>query len=49
MMAVSDRILVLYDGRITRTFARNEFNQAAIYQAMQGVEERPSDGPGAVR
>lgn len=48
LMAVSDRILVLYDGRITRTFARKEFSQAAIYQAMQGVTDRPSDRPGAV-
>ena len=48
LMAISDRILVLYDGRITKTFARKDFSQAAIYQAMQGVIDRPSPGPGAV-
>ena len=35
-MLICDRILVLYQGRITEEFARKEFSEEDIYRAMQG-------------
>ncbi|MBW1712158.1 MAG: sugar ABC transporter ATP-binding protein [Deltaproteobacteria bacterium] len=37
LILVSDRILVLFEGRIVRVFLKEEFNQGQIYLAMQGV------------
>ena len=36
LMLICDRILVLYQGRITEEFARKEFSEEDIYRAMQG-------------
>ena len=36
LMAICDRILILYEGRITDSFQRSEFSEEAIYRAMQG-------------
>lgn len=36
LMKICDRILVLYEGRITECFARDEFSEEDIYRAMQG-------------
>lgn len=36
LMKICDRILVLYEGRITEEFARDEFSEEDIYRAMQG-------------
>jgi ABC-type sugar transport system ATPase subunit len=37
ILEVSDRILVLHEGRVTREFARNEFDELAVYRAIQGI------------
>ena len=36
LMKICDRILILYEGRITEEFARSEFSEEDIYRAMQG-------------
>lgn len=36
LMKICDRILVLYEGRITEEFARRDFSEETIYRAMQG-------------
>lgn len=41
LMKICDRILILYDGRITGEFSREEFSEEAIYRAMQGEQVRP--------
>ena len=35
-MKICDRILILYQGRITEEFTRKEFSEEDIYRAMQG-------------
>jgi len=39
LLTISDRILVLFDGRITAEFKRKEFDELEIYRAMQGLEK----------
>ena len=36
LMKICDRILILYQGRITEEFTRKEFSEEDIYRAMQG-------------
>ena len=36
LMKICDRILILYEGRITEEFTRSEFSEEEIYRAMQG-------------
>ena len=36
LIKICDRILILYEGRITESFERSEFSEEKIYRAMQG-------------
>ncbi len=36
LMAICDRIIVLYNGRVLGEFGSNEFNEERIYKAIQG-------------
>ncbi|MDO5133049.1 MAG: sugar ABC transporter ATP-binding protein [Eubacteriales bacterium] len=42
LMKICDRILILYEGRITEEFSREEYSEEAIFRAMQG--ERIHEG-----
>lgn len=42
LISVCDRLLVLYQGKMVREFLREEFQERAIYLAMQGVDLPPS-------
>lgn len=42
LMKICDRILILYDGKITEEFSREEFSEEAIYRAMQGERMHPA-------
>ncbi len=37
LMDVCDRILVIYQGRIVKTFNRTDFDESEIYSALQGI------------
>ena len=43
LLSVCDRILVLFEGRITCEFKREEFNELEIYQAVQGLNTREAE------
>ncbi|MEW5722498.1 MAG: sugar ABC transporter ATP-binding protein [Thermodesulfobacteriota bacterium] len=51
LLAVCDRILVLFEGRVAGEFGPAEFNQARIYAAMQGLDNcrAPEENPGRNR
>ena len=40
LMSICDRILVLYEGEILSEFSREEFDEVALYLAMQGVRAK---------
>lgn len=42
LLAVCDRIVVLYQGRIVREYLKERFNESNIYMAMQGVTVPPT-------
>src|SRR5690606_26237796 len=44
LLAVSDRIYVLCDGRLTGEFARDEFDQAAIMEAATRFADKLNNG-----
>ena len=47
LMKICDRILILYQGRITEEFTRKEFSEEDIYRAMQGEvlhDEQSAEG-----
>lgn len=37
LMTICDRILIVYHGRLYRTFTRDEFDEQEIYSAIQGL------------
>jgi len=40
LLSVCDRILILFEGKITCEFKREEFNELEIYQSVQGLTTR---------
>jgi ABC-type sugar transport system ATPase subunit len=42
LLAICDRILVLFKGRVVREFLRQDFNEIAIYQEVQGIAKPAS-------
>ena len=43
LLSVCDRILVLFEGKITREFKREEFNELEIFQNVQGLTTRETE------
>jgi len=44
LLSVCDRILVLFEGKITCEFKREEFNELKIFQSVQGLTTREKVG-----
>ncbi len=40
LMIICDRILILYEGEIVGQFLKEEFNEADLYMAVQGVKKK---------
>lgn len=43
LLVICDRILVLFEGRITCEFKREEFNELEIYKAVQGLNVKKTE------